>query len=278
MKCLSCEFTNFKSQIIKNPQNIKEIYKYNFCQNCGLGVIDLDLNKDYSSNYDAEYFEYQEANNSIVTKIIEFFSLTREEYVLKYRKNINTILDVGCGVGVFLSNLKTHFQNLYGTELNEHAKKIIGNKTPSITLIDSNLETDLKFDVITMWHVLEHVNQPVIFLKKIAKNINNGSVIFIEVPNNKSWNFRIFKENYHWISVPEHLYFYNEISLKNIFAKAGLKVINVYYPRQFPFLFTNHLQNKFLKLMSLPISIIMFLISPFFKSSESVRFSLQKVE
>lgn len=275
MKCISCGNLNFKPLKIYNPQNKKETFIYNFCQKCGLGIINLDLNKDYSSNYDEEYFEYQESTSSFLTRFIELFSLTREEFVLKYRIGINSILDIGCGVGSFLNNLKNHFKQLSGTELNENAKKIALSKNKEIKIIDNRLLILDKYDVVTMWHVLEHINDPLNFLDNIKKNLHNNSTLFIEVPNNNSWNFRIFKKNYNWISVPEHLFFYNEKSLINIFDKLDFKIIKIYYPRQFPLLFSSHFSNLFIKIITIPVSIVFFFISPFFKGTESIRFCIK---
>jgi len=275
MKCISCGNLNFKPQTIKNPQNTTEFYTYLFCTNCGLGVIDLDLSKDFSENYDENYYEYQEASTSLIAKIIELFSLTREEYVLKHRIGFNSILDIGCGVGSFLNNLKTHFTKIYGTELNENAKNIALKKNKELVILNPDLSADYKFDVITMWHVLEHINYPLIFLEDIKKQLDKNSIIFVEVPNNNSINYRIFKENYSWISVPEHLFYYNEKSLKNIFEKLNYEVINIYYPRQFPFLLSNHFSNPIFKILSIPFSLVIFILSPFLKASESIRFCIK---
>ena len=274
MNCRICDFGEFDKISVSNPQNNSELYTYYFCKNCEAGFLfDINLEK-LSSNYNDEYNEYQniEKSNSIFNKILEYIYSARDTYVLTNSYKTNSILDIGCGNGSFLKTISPYFKDLYGSEYNkfalDKAKKDLNNfHIVSEVLGDFNK----KMDVVTMWHVLEHIPNPKEFLKKIKNLMNTNSVLILEVPNSNSINFKIFTKNYNWISLPEHVFFYNEKSLNTLFNLSGIEIIKIDFPRMFPLLFSKHFNSRILKFILAPISILIFILAPFFNSTESIR-------
>jgi ubiquinone/menaquinone biosynthesis C-methylase UbiE len=105
---------------------------------------------------------------------------------LKSTKKDGTVLDVGAGIGQFLHHAKSHYQNVFGTEVSESA---IGNAKIKygIDLIQGSVETidfgSQKFDNITMFHVLEHVHDPKLVVKKCYELLTDGGIYVVAVPN-----------------------------------------------------------------------------------------------
>jgi len=274
MKCKVCTNTEFDIVIVANPQNNTEEFTYYFCKNCDAGFLfDIDLDK-LSSNYNDEYDEYQdtEKSNSTLNKILDYFYSPRDTYVLRNANKFDSILDIGCGNGSFLKTVRNTFKVLYGSEYNKlalnKAKKDLNNFH---TVSEDLKDFEILVDVISMWHVLEHIPNPIEFLKKIKNLMKANSVLILEVPNSYSLNFRIFTRNYKWISVPEHVFFYNEKSLITLLNYSGFEIVRTEFPRMFPLLFSKHFNSGILKLLLSPFSIIIFILSPFFKSTESIR-------
>lgn len=271
---------NRKIISVKNPENKSETFNYIFCQNCGIGFLDnLEFVKT-KENYDKDYNEYQNTpKQSFIEKALNFLYFPRDSFVKKFISNKNSILDLGCGNGSFLYSVSSVFKKVYGSEYNQYAVKIAKSKVRDMIVISEELHNiKEKFDVITMWHVLEHISNPMSYLNDVRNIMHKNSVLIIEVPNSSSFNFMIFKANYQWISLPEHLFFYNEMSLKYLLKAKELEIEDVFYPRMFPLLFSHHLKNPILRIFSIPISIFIYIIAPLFKATESIRIVVKKNE
>ncbi|HCN37520.1 MAG TPA: hypothetical protein DIS94_07415, partial [Bacteroidetes bacterium] len=124
----------------------------------------------------------------------EIFAINsqRKIEILKF-KNSGSLLDVGCGSGLFLKSVSDVF-NVSGIDV---SKKSINFAREEFGLDVSNKSLDdlisdgKKFDIITLWHVLEHFNNPVEDLKKIRNLLNENGVLIIEVPNWDSIKFQM---------------------------------------------------------------------------------------
>ena len=142
---------------------------------------------------------------------------------LKKHINGKALLDFGCGAGGFLI-LAKDYADVYGIErqdsLENHFKK------NNIKVFKSLNDIDKKFDIITMFHVLEHLKDPVAALQELLTYLKDNGEIIIEVPNSDDALLSIYKcskfANFtHWRC---HLYSFNEKSLKIMLKKAGIKI------------------------------------------------------
>ena len=130
-----------------------------------------------------------------------------------YTKNTR-LLEIGCASGFFLSEVKDHVKTVTGVELTKeyvnYAQKKGFNVKESLDDID-----DETFDLIFMFHVLEHINDPINFLKNVRKKLSHNGKLIIEVPNVEDILVSVYK-------IKNHLNFYWEIAHNYYFSRKTL--------------------------------------------------------
>lgn len=154
-------------------------------------------------------------------------------------KNKN-ILDFGCGWGGFLKNLK-NYKSLSGIELRLECIRHIRNKIKKVNISNNINYFQKKFDVITMFHVLEHLPFQIDTLKVLNSRLKKKGKIIIEVPHANDFliqqkELKEFKDFTFW---SEHLILHTYQSLKTILKKSGFKKINISFYQRYNF--ANHL-------------------------------------
>lgn len=143
------------------------------------------------------------------------------------------ILDFGCGWGGFLNKFKNK-KNKFGVEIRKECIKYI-NYNLKFKVFNNLSEINQKFDFISLFHVLEHIPNQIIILKKIRKKLKKDGKIIIEVPHAKDFlietlNLKSFKNFTFW---SEHLILHTEESLCKILNIAGFKVVNFEYLQRY---------------------------------------------
>lgn len=139
------------------------------------------------------------------------------------------ILDFGCGTGEFLKVAKRKGWNTIGIEPSPHARqhasssisKDIKNSIQEV----SNLKK--KFDAITLWHVLEHVDDLNTTIEKLKNLLTESGKIYIAVPNPNSWDAHHYKQHWAAYDVPRHLWHFNTKSINDLLTKHQLTTVKI---------------------------------------------------
>jgi len=135
-----------------------------------------------------------------------------------------SLLDVGCGVGDLLKIASQNGWHVTGTEISEAATET-ANQTLENTVINGDiLSLDLplnSYDLITCYHVIEHLLDPIATLNKMLTLLKPNGIAFIETPNIGSLGAKIKGKNWSHITPPEHITYFNPSSLKYALEKAG---------------------------------------------------------
>jgi SAM-dependent methyltransferase len=133
------------------------------------------------------------------------------------------VLDVGCGNGDFLATLARRGWHVSGTDLSAVAcdqargKGIVTHEGP---LTEANLPaTD--FDVITLWHVLEHLPDPTVELAEARRLLRDDGLLVLEVPNSGTPTFRLCGKDWVCLDVPRHLQHFTPPTLQQLLRQAG---------------------------------------------------------
>jgi len=185
--------------------------------------------KQLETAYDDSYYgQGQQKFTAYIETVLDWFREGRARKVNRYVKPPAKVLDIGCGNGKFLGNLiKRGFEG-YGIELSgraaERAKLI-----PELNLTIGQLRPDTFeenfFDVITMWHVFEHMEEPRNTLDIICKILKPGGYLMMSLPNIDSLQSRIFGGNWLHLDPPRHLFFVGAADLISKMKDFGFVLV-----------------------------------------------------
>lgn len=187
-----------------------------------------NLNKYYKSQKyishtdgKANWFEY-------IYQFIKKYTIRKKwRLIEKFFKNKQlNVLDIGCGTGDFLKHglLSNHF--VVGVEPNEDARKLAIAKGLQVHE-DFNQIVYEKYDVITLWHVLEHVPDYENYLLEIKKMLKDEGILIIAVPNFKSYDAIYYKEFWAAWDVPRHLWHFSSHAIQQIAKKFHYDLLAV---------------------------------------------------
>lgn len=145
----------------------------------------------------------------------------------KFRET-NKILDIGCGIGYFLEVAKKRGWEVYGTEYTKTAVEICMEKGINIAHGKLNpLYYHDKFDVITSFEVIEHINNPQEELSNINALLRNGGAFYCTTPNFNSLSRNLVGSAWSMIAYPEHLSYYTRNTLSYLLKQAGFETLDL---------------------------------------------------
>ncbi len=142
------------------------------------------------------------------------------------------LLDIGCSNGAYLAAMREEGWDVEGVEFDRDAAEYARNSR-HLKVTEGAAEDALReraansFDVVTMWHVLEHAFHPAAALKQIHRVLKPGGVLMLEVPNYASPLASLFNRYWFPMDIPRHLYQFTPTTLKTMLAKAGFERIRV---------------------------------------------------
>ena len=179
---------------------------------------DEDMYRFYKSN---DYHSHQLRPKSFIDY---FYFLSRKIMMFfKYRiiysksKEVN-LLDYGCGNGNFIKYLSNKSLKVTGIEKSLSSQKVCRSKGLSVFSSVKQLG-DAKFDVITLWHVLEHVINPQNCLRTLSDFLTKDGLFIVAVPNIQSADSQVFKEEWAGLDVPRHLWHFTPKGLISLLKK-----------------------------------------------------------
>lgn len=255
--CDNCDNEKFKLLYLGHDRMYKIEGKYPVykCLNCGLIFLNprpskSELLKHYpqESYYSLESLELPKLEHFLYKVYYsEKSSVLKRLFFLPLKPIIRTVktvpggkvLDVGCGSGAFLLLLRNFGMECHGVETGRLNKDFVKKHELDIkncSIIEANFPNNY-FDVITMNHVLEHVENPTKTIKELYRILKPGGTLIIATPQSHSLAYKIFKEYWVQLDVPRHLFTFSTKILKQYVKKAGFKVKKMRY-NSLPFQFT----------------------------------------
>jgi len=251
-ECPVCSASNLSNhRVVQDYSVSQESFNIMLCENCNFKFTNPRPDKNEIAKYyeSEDYISHSDRANSP----INFIYKVARKFALSYKKNlINSVaknkkgrlLDFGCGTGYFLETMQSDGWKTYGIEPNEQARSIANTKGNVKESIEEFNLKHKKFDVITLWHVLEHIhdiNNTIKLLKTVLKE--KGKII-IAVPNIESYDSLKFQTEWAAYDVPRHLYHFSQDTMKTLMLKHGLKVKKV-YPMKLDSYYISLLSNKY---------------------------------
>lgn len=233
--CLVCNNENLISEFnCKDFVASEDTFMLNRCKNCSFLFTNPrpdseEIIKYYQSEKYVSHADKKD-NLGIMYKIYDIvrnYSINKKlKLIKKYHSNGN-LMDLGCGLGYFLDGvIKDKTFDSIGVDISEDAIKHVKNTFGYTVKNEKDLENITeKYDVITQWHVLEHVhniNERMLQLKKLLKK---DGTLFIAVPNSNSWDAKYYKQYWDGYDVPRHLYHFNKKSFELLMNKHGFNIV-----------------------------------------------------
>lgn len=207
--------------IAKN--NFYGLRDYFYCKNCSIARI----KKISKATYDETYYKGSSGiANKLFSPIMNFFYSIRSGYIKK--KKVKLWIDIGAGDGEYLKTVSS--EKKIGVEISQAGRNIMNNFSINTLTEKKFLKiNNLNADVISFWHVLEHVENPQDYLSSAHRNLRNNGEIIVGIPNIDSFEFKTFKSYWFHLVPKFHIWFFTPISFEKILLQAGFRVKYIDY-------------------------------------------------
>ncbi|MBI1770045.1 MAG: class I SAM-dependent methyltransferase [Bacteroidetes bacterium] len=225
--CPICSGNNFVDFLIcKDHTTSCENFSLKKCGTCEFTFTDpkpdeQSIGKYYQSDKYISHTGGQKKLLDSIYLLARKIALTNKRRLVEEKFNGKSVLDFGCGTGEFLKEMKDHGWRIAGVEpsqkANEKAFLTTNNKIyKSLSEIQES-----NFDVITLWHVLEHLHDLNGSLRKFFDLLKESGTIFIAVPNMQSYDAQFYKSFWAGYDVPRHLWHFNQENMKKLLENNG---------------------------------------------------------
>ncbi|HBF43560.1 MAG TPA: hypothetical protein DDW42_08035 [Desulfobacteraceae bacterium] len=216
----------------REPLMEKGSWRVYRCASCGLGFLDpRPSEKEVKDLYCEKYFADQydmgiEPNTSKFEK-----RLSQESHRLHFFcgiKKKGRVLDIGCGNAYFLAACRNKGYEVYGLDISDWAARYATQKLGIPVVIGKSRTVELpphNFDIITMWHFLEHTRNPHKTVLEAKKWLKEDGILIIDVPNYESTDAQKNWGNWVGWQLPYHFYHFTPKTLKDLAEKCGLRAI-----------------------------------------------------
>ncbi|MFZ2153316.1 MAG: methyltransferase domain-containing protein [Microgenomates group bacterium] len=190
--------------------------KYYRCPECG----SLRLLKKVAESqlYQGKY--YTRGVNVWWMGIIDWLSFW-DRYRTLNLKSTDKILEIGFGGGKMINELNKRLYKVYGIDKSKWARDNLSNKIGKGKVFASLDSFKMKFDVVLMYQVLEHIENPDAFLVKLTRYLNNGAKLVVRVPNVNSWEADLAGINWYHADYPYHKFLFSDHGLIRLFERCG---------------------------------------------------------
>lgn len=233
-RCPICSGTSFqKFGQAKDYTVSHETFQLATCSTCQFLLTsprpeDSELGKYYLSE---NYVSHTAKATTLFDKLYEF----SREFALKWKLTLvkkftnstsspPSLLDYGCGTGFFLKKVKENGFNIAGVEPSEIARHAAEQNT-GIKIHPGMADVAHKFDVITLWHVLEHVSNLNELVIELKNKLNANGTLVIAVPNHKSNDAKKYGMQWAGYDVPRHLWHFEQKTMNQLLTKHNFKIV-----------------------------------------------------
>lgn len=208
-----------------------------YCRSCGLLFQDEpQLGRRLDEFYPSGYWWEEGSNSFGLEKAYREWVVRRDQlnFLLSLfpKPESYRLLDIGCGSGTFLKLAGEAGFEAYGLEQSEEASRI-AQRNQAGTVLQGSVQ-DLvsqgeQFDIVTLFHALEHMSGPFRFLRELHKLVRKPGRFIIQVPNARSLQAAIFGSRWYGLDCPRHLYNFSTYSLLHLLGRTGFRTQRIRY-------------------------------------------------
>lgn len=225
--CGASEFAQFL--VCKDHTTSQESFELQNCKTCGFVISNPRPDSQTIGEY---YFSHAYiSHNAKPNGLVDLAYFLARKFTLQWKRRLITrfnkpgsLLDYGCGTGEFLNICKKGGWDCYGVEPSEQARNLALQTTGATILNKYEDLSNKRFDVITLWHVLEHVHDLDNLILKLKDSLTKSSTLLIAVPNHKSPDAQVYQEYWAGYDVPRHLWHFSKETMTRLLNKHGLRL------------------------------------------------------
>lgn len=194
---------------------------------------------DYISHTDGKRSLFEKLYHTVKQKALR----DKISLIHQFHSKKGKILDIGAGTGDFLVIAAKNGWKTTGLEPSVKAKAIAQSKGVNFVKALSEIE-DNSADVVTMWHVLEHVPDIEAHISELKRIVKPDGIIIIAVPNFKSYDAQYYGRYWAAYDVPRHLWHFSKTAIKMLFEKQQMELIKI-KPMKFDSFYVSLLSEKY---------------------------------
>ena len=252
--CPSCVHPGIKKITTTTDHTVSgEVFEIWECSNCSLRFTQdvpdaISIGKYYQSE---NYISHSNTSAGIINQLyhtVRKVTIRSKRRIVEKYSSVSKgkLLDVGAGTGVFTAAMKQAGWDVTALEPDETARGIAKNNFGLKLLKAEELFNfqHPQFDVITLWHVLEHIHPIKEYLSHLRKIVRANGTILIAVPNYPSFDASVYKNNWAAYDVPRHLYHFSPASMKILLTNHGMQVTKL-LPMWFDSFYVSMLSEKY---------------------------------
>lgn len=185
----------------------------------------------YASDQYLSHNDSAKGITSYLYRLSRDFMLGRKQKIIEKHTGLKSgsLLDIGCGTGHLLNKMKRKGWNVRGIEINRNAADYATKKF-SLEIIDPKNISSLPsagFDCITLWHVLEHFEDPYAYFSEISRMLKAGGTCITALPNCNSFDAGHYRKFWAAWDVPRHLWHFSPYTFQIFARKSGFELIKV---------------------------------------------------
>lgn len=250
-KCPVCNSTRLENDMVSSDNLVsKSLFTIQKCLDCEFKFTNPRPDKRTISSYyiSEDYISHSVKKESLFNKLYNYIRDKNIAYKLGLIATLKNedvhIYDYGCGVGTFLTNARKKGWQTKGYEPSDQARELAIQSGIEIESVDHILKRENKcFDVITLWHVLEHIHDLDKTIEKLKSLLKDDGLLVIAVPIINSWDAEKYKNDWAAIDVPRHLYHFTHSTVEKLFCKFGMKIASI-HPLKFDAYYISLLSEK----------------------------------
>lgn len=221
-RCIFCEIQ--QHEVIHDFSPFRVVR----CGICGLAFLSPRLKESelrkiydseaYFSTYSGPNLAYTEQEKSLFLTYLSLVKILKKEGVLE---DVESLLEIGCGPGLFLKAISGEVDHSIGVDLSEFARSRAKAYCEESYATIYELPPGKSFDLIVALNLIEHLYDPVSFLRDCATRLIRGGFVFLATPKFDGFWYKILRKRWPSFKIPEHVYFYTSKTIRRLLLASG---------------------------------------------------------